>query len=65
MHPFYVLYLDIDPSRIDINVHPTKQEIKFDDDRLIYNYLKVAIRHALAQQAVTPMLDFDQNVNFY
>ncbi|MFT4665280.1 MAG: DNA mismatch repair protein MutL [Polaribacter sp.] len=64
MHPFYVLYLDIDPSRIDINVHPTKQEIKFDDDRLIYNYLKVAIRHALAQQAVTPMLDFDQNVNF-
>ncbi|MFK7810294.1 MAG: DNA mismatch repair endonuclease MutL [Saprospiraceae bacterium] len=64
MHPFYVLYLDIDPSRIDINVHPTKQEIKFDDDRLIYNYLKVAIRHALAHQAVTPMLDFDQNVNF-
>lgn len=64
MQPFYVLYMDIDPSRIDINVHPTKQEIKFDDDRLIYNYLKVAIRHALAQQAVTPMLDFDQNVNF-
>lgn len=64
MHPFYVLYLDIDPARIDINVHPTKQEIKFDDERLIYNYLKVAIRHSLAQQAVTPMLDFDQNVNF-
>ncbi len=64
VHPFYVLYLDIDPARIDINVHPTKQEIKFDDDRLLYNYLKVAIRHALAQQAVTPTLDFDANVNF-
>jgi DNA mismatch repair protein MutL len=64
MHPFYVLYLDIDPARIDINVHPTKQEIKFDDDRLIYNYLKVAVRHALANQAVTPLLDFEQNVNF-
>ncbi|HHS96089.1 MAG TPA: DNA mismatch repair protein MutL, partial [Phaeodactylibacter sp.] len=64
LYPFYVLYLDIDPARIDINVHPTKQEIKFDDERLIYNYLKVAIRHALAQQAVTPMLDFESNVNF-
>ncbi len=63
-YPFYAIYIDIDPKRIDINVHPTKQEIKFDDERLIYNYLKVAVRHALGTNAITPTLDFDQNVNF-
>ncbi len=63
-YPFYVIFLDIDPARIDINVHPTKQEIKFEDERLVYNYLKVAIRHALGQYSITPTLDFDQEVNF-
>jgi DNA mismatch repair protein MutL len=63
-YPFYVVFLEIDPSKIDINVHPTKQEIKFDDERLVYNYLKVAIRHALGQYNITPTLDFDQEVNF-
>lgn len=60
-HPFYVIFIEIDPSRIDVNVHPTKQEIKFDDERLVYNYLRVAVRHALGQNAVTPTLDFDQD----
>lgn len=63
-YPLYVVFLDIDPARIDINVHPTKQEIKFDDERLVYNYLKVAIRHALGQYSITPTLDFDQEINF-
>lgn len=63
-YPFYVIFLDIDPERIDINVHPTKQEIKFDDERLIYNYLKVAVRHALGQHNVMPTLDFEQDTNF-
>ncbi len=58
--PSYYIFIEIDPSRIDINVHPTKQEIKFEDERIVYNYLKVAVRHALGQSAVTPMLDFDQ-----
>ena len=62
--PFYVLFLEIDPARIDINVHPTKQEIKFDDEKLIYNYLKVATRHALGQHHVTPTIDFEQENNF-
>ncbi len=62
--PLYVVFLEIDPARIDINVHPTKQEIKFDDERLVYNYLKVAIRHALGQYSITPTLDFDQEINF-
>ena len=63
-YPLYVIFIDIDPARIDINVHPTKQEIKFDDERLIYNYLKVATRHALGQYSIAPTLDFDQLTAF-
>ncbi len=62
--PLYIIFIDIDPSYIDINVHPTKQEIKFEDERLVYNYLKVAVRHALGQHSIMPALDFDQEVNF-
>ncbi|GAB4499665.1 MAG: DNA mismatch repair endonuclease MutL [Saprospiraceae bacterium] len=62
--PLYVLFLDIDPTRIDINVHPTKQEIKFDDEKLVYNYLKVSVRHALGSHNVTPSLDFEQEPAF-
>ncbi|MFN4081902.1 MAG: DNA mismatch repair endonuclease MutL, partial [Saprospiraceae bacterium] len=63
-HPLYVLFIDIDPARVDVNVHPTKQEIKFDDDKLVYNILKVAVRHALGRHNVTPTLDFDQEPAF-
>lgn len=62
--PLYVLFLEIEPSRIDINVHPTKQEIKFDDEKLVYNYLKVAVRHALGSHNVMPTIDFEQEVSF-
>lgn len=63
-YPFYIIFIDIDPARIDINVHPTKQEIKFDDEKLVYNYLKVAIRHSLGQYSIMPTLDFDQETSF-
>lgn len=63
-YPLYVLFLDIDPMRIDINVHPTKQEIKFDDEKLVYNYLKVTVRHALGTHNITPTLDFEQEPAF-
>jgi DNA mismatch repair protein MutL len=58
--PLYVICLDIDPAHIDVNVHPTKQEIKFDDERLVYNFLRVAVRHALGSHNITPSLDFEQ-----
>ena len=61
--PGYVLFLDIDPSKIDINVHPTKTEIKFEDERLIYNYLKVTLRHSLGQFNVAGVLDFEHDPN--
>ena len=63
-YPLYIIFIDIDPANIDINVHPTKQEIKFDDERLVYNYLKVAVRHGLGQHSIMPSLDFDQEISF-
>lgn len=57
--PLYVVFFEIDPAKIDVNVHPTKQEIKFEDERLVYNYLRVTTRHALAQNSITPSLDFE------
>lgn len=63
-YPFYVIFLEMDPSRIDINVHPTKQEIKFDDERLVYNYLRVAVRHALGSHSIMPELDFEAETSF-
>lgn len=58
--PFFVIFLEIHADKIDVNVHPTKQEIKFEDERIIYNYLRVACRHALGKYSITPSLDFDQ-----
>lgn len=62
--PLYIIFIEIDPQNIDINIHPTKQEIKFEDERLVYNYLKVAVRHALGQHSIMPTLDFDQDYHF-
>lgn len=59
VHPFYTLYLHIDPEKIDINVHPTKHEIKFEDERLIYHFLKAAVRYSLGQFSLTPQIDFE------
>ena len=57
--PLYALFIDIDPSRLDINVHPTKQEIKFEDEKIIYAFVQSAVKHALAQYSVSPTLDFE------
>ncbi len=58
-YPMYVLFLDLDPAHIDINVHPTKQEIKFDDEKIMYAFVQASVKHALAQYSITPTLDFD------
>jgi DNA mismatch repair protein MutL len=56
--PFYVLFLEVDPSRVDVNVHPTKQEVKFEDDKLMYAYLNAAVKHSLARNNMAPSIDF-------
>ncbi len=61
--PMYTLFIDLDPSRLDINVHPTKQEIKFEDEKIVYAFVQSAVKHALAQFSVTPTLDFDLDVS--
>lgn len=63
-HPFYVLFLEIDPAHIDINVHPTKTEIKFDDERTVYAVVRSAVKQALGAHHVVPSLDFSFDVNF-
>ncbi|MCU0353342.1 MAG: DNA mismatch repair endonuclease MutL [Cytophagales bacterium] len=62
--PFYTLYIEIDPAHIDINVHPTKTEIKFDDERAIYAVVQSAVRKALGMHHLSPSLDFDQSSDF-
>ena len=57
--PMYALFIDLDPAQLDINVHPTKQEIKFEDEKLVYAFVQSAVKHALAQFSITPTLDFD------
>ncbi|RYY64455.1 MAG: DNA mismatch repair protein MutL, partial [Chitinophagaceae bacterium] len=55
----YTLFIDLDPAQVDINVHPTKQEIKFEDEKIVYAFVQSAVKHALAQFSITPTLDFE------
>lgn len=59
--PSYVLFIDLDPMHLDINVHPTKQEIKFEDEKIVYAFVQAAVKHALAQFSIAPSLDFTLN----
>ena len=59
--PGYFIFLQIDPAHIDINIHPTKTEIKFSDEQSLYAILKSAVKHSLGMFQVTPPLDFDRD----
>ncbi len=58
--PLYVLFIEIDPAKIDINVHPTKTEIKYQDEQTIYAIIRSAVKRSLGRYNITPSLDFDQ-----
>lgn len=58
--PLYVIFLEIDPARIDINVHPQKYEVKFEDEKLLYTFVNLGVKHALGAYSVSPSLDFNQ-----
>jgi DNA mismatch repair protein MutL len=62
-HPSYFLNLTVDPQTIDINIHPTKTEIKFDDEHTLYALLRSAVKHSLGQFNIAPVLDFDRDAN--
>lgn len=61
--PFYVIFIQIDPKHIDVNVHPTKTEIKFDDERAVYAVVRSAVRQAIGSHNLTPAIDFKSDVN--
>src|SRR5690606_3191344 len=63
VHPGYFLYLEVDPSSLDINIHPTKTEVKFEDEHSLYAILRSTIKHSLGQFNVAPVLDFDHDPN--
>jgi len=62
--PPYFLYFDVPPKSIDVNVHPTKTEIKFEENQAIYAFLRSAIKQALGQFNIAPTLDFEQESSF-
>ena len=62
-YPSYFINLEVDPHSIDINIHPTKTEIKFEDEHTLYAIIRSAVKHSLGQFNVAPVLDFDNDTN--
>ena len=61
--PSYFLFLEIDPSRIDVNIHPQKTEVKFADEEAVWQILNAAVRETLAKSGAVPMMDFDRTTD--
>ena len=64
MQPGYMLYLTVPAETIDVNIHPTKTEVKFEDDHTLYAIIRSALKHSLGQFNVSPVLDFERNQSF-
>ncbi|MDG2193338.1 MAG: DNA mismatch repair endonuclease MutL [Polaribacter sp.] len=62
-HPSYFLYLTVPPTSIDINIHPTKTEIKFENEKALYAILRATVKHSLGQYNIAPILDFNRDAN--
>lgn len=62
--PFYALFLDVPPDKLDVNVHPTKTEVKFAEEKSIYLFIRSAVKKSLSQHHLAPSLDFEQEA-FY
>ena len=63
-HPSYFLNISIDPKKIDINIHPTKTEIKFEDEKSIYAILRSSVKRSLGKYNIAPTLDFNTEPSF-
>lgn len=64
MYPSYFIYMEVDPTTIDVNIHPTKTEVKFEDERAIYSILKSATMQSLGRYNIAPTLDFEKETSF-
>jgi DNA mismatch repair protein MutL len=63
-HPAYFIYFDLAPEAIDVNIHPTKTEIKFEEEKSIYAILRSTVKRSIGQYHVSPSIDFDREVSF-
>src|SRR5690606_31820949 len=61
IQPSYFIYLTVPPHTLDINIHPTKTEVKFDDEQSLYAILRSTVKHSLGQFNIAPVLDFDKD----
>src|SRR5690625_3855933 len=64
VHPGYFIFLEVQPESLDINIHPTKTEVKFEDEHAIYAMLRASIKHSLGQFNIAPVLDFQHQKEF-
>jgi DNA mismatch repair protein MutL len=62
--PSYFIFFDVDPAKLDVNVHPTKTEIKFEEERFIYTVLLTSIKNSLGKFNIMPSLDFEAEMSF-
>ena len=62
--PSYFLYIEVDPSTIDINIHPTKTEVNFQNGQLLYASIRTSVKHALGMFSLSPTIDFDTEPTF-
>ena len=62
--PFYILFIDINSDQVDVNIHPTKTEVKFEDDKLIYSLINSSVNRSLEKYNISPSLNFDADINF-
>lgn len=60
----YFLFFEVDPSRIDVNIHPTKTEVKLEDEKSVYAILRSSVKRALGRFSIAPTLDFNQEQAF-
>ncbi len=60
-YPFFLLFLDIDPAKVDINVHPSKLEVKFDDENGIYSFVKAVVKKTIGSYDLVPTMNFDDD----
>jgi len=63
-YPFYVLFLKINTNEVDINIHPTKTEVKFEDEKLLYNLMHSSVSKSLSSHHIMPSIDFNADINF-
>lgn len=61
--PSYFINMEIDPKSIDVNIHPTKTEIKFEDERSVYTIMRAAVKQSLGKYNISPSLDFEQELS--